>query len=298
MARNSLNKVIEKAKYLINLRHNQFNLDNYRNTLENQLGTKFELMQAPILDCVRKMANLHCGAGFIYKLGKSSKRQIYIVGKGILFDAGGLNIKREMSSMYNDKAGMIIACALSTYLPNINIVCPVTTNFTHTSRLTPGDIVNIGEKKVEITDTDAEGRLIIAEALGTWKHNENDIIITLATLTGAVGYAIDSKATGVFSPNLELVKKYTKASTKANEYAWELPLWDYLEKKHYSKQPIKNYTKDIKAGATEGALFIKQFIKYPQNWLHLDIAYSAFDEKQKANGVPIKSLVNFIESLK
>jgi leucyl aminopeptidase len=227
------------------------------------------------------------------------KKRIFIVGKGILFDSGGMDLKtRGMEDMTCDKAGMIIALSVANYLKgNVIAFCPVTTNFINTSKIIPGDEIKIGKKIVKVTNTDAEGRLILAEALDNLRPTKNDIVITIATLTGIVSYAIGEKATGVFSPNLELLKKYSEASYEAKEYAWGLPLWDYLQKKYYNKRLIENSISKIKEGATQGALFIKQFVPYPENWIHLDIASSAFNEKEKANGVPIRSLINFIRRL-
>jgi leucyl aminopeptidase len=116
-----------------------------------------------------------------------------------------------------------------------------------------------------------------------------------------VGYAIDKKATAVFGeqnlhPN-SLVWDYLHAAEEAKELAWALPLFDYMQD-YYKKQPFKNAEDKILAGASEGAMFIKQFVPYPENWIHLDIAYSAFNDKtKKANGVPIKSLINFIKRI-
>ena len=164
-------------------------------------------------------------------------------------------------------------------------------------RITPGDYIKIGNKEVEITNTDAEGRLILAEALSQLPIKKNDIIITIATLTGAVAYALGEKATAFMTPTKEFTKKYKQASIKVHELAWRLPLWDYLQKEFNGKK-IKNTSKQ-KCGTIMGGMFLKQFIKYPKNWIHLDIAYSAFDNKKnKATGEPIKTLIEFIKELK
>lgn len=290
----NLNNVISIAKKLINLPYNKFNLDNYYSILIKEFGC-LDFFKNPNLP-TQLMSGNHSNAGIVKTPGNG---KIYIVGKGILFDSGGMDLKRGMVDMTGDKAGMIIALAVADYLKeNIIAYCPVSTNFIHTSKIIPGDEIKIGKKIVKITNTDAEGRLILAEALSSLHPNKNDIIITIATLTGIVGYAIGDKATGVFSENNELLKKYAEASYEAQEYAWALPLWKYLQKQYYNKKIIDNSIKDIKAGATEGAMFIKQFVLYPHNWIHLDIAYSAFDKNKKASGVPIKSLINFIKKLK
>jgi leucyl aminopeptidase len=294
-----LDKVISTAKSLIDLPYNKFNLENYFSVLCNKglnpitIETKENL---PI--------KLMSGGNFYSRIVTSNytptkKRNIYIIGKGILFDSGGLDIKtRGLEDMTGDKAGMIIALSVANYLKgNVIAYCPVTTNFIQTSKIIPGDEINIGKKTVKVTNTDAEGRLILAEALSTLKPNKDDIVITVATLTGCVAYAIGEGATGVFSNNSNLVSKYAQATEEAKELAWALPLWECYQKTFYNKKVINNAIKEIKCGATEGAMFIKQFVPYPENWIHLDIAYSAFKPNKKASGVPIKSLVNFIKKL-
>jgi len=296
---NKLDKIIKISKKLIDLPYNSFNLDNYKEILFKNfedIHFKDTKQNLPI----KLMSGGHKNSGEIEEnYNITNKKNIYIIGKGILFDSGGLNLKPKMEGMHGDKAGMIIAIAVANYCKN-NVVafCPVTTNFIHNSQIIPGDIIKIGNKKVLINNTDAEGRLILAEAISTLNISKNDIIITVATLTGAVGYSIDTKATGVLTPNNKLAQLFFDASKEVKEYVWRLPLFDYMQD-FYKKQLIKNAEDKIRAGTSEGAMFIKQFIKYPENWIHLDIAYSAFDNKtKKANGVPIKSLINFVEKLK
>jgi len=294
-----LDRTIKISKFLTNLPYNKFNLDNYFPILYKsfgELGFKNTDANLPI----KLMSGQHVNSGIITSnnlIAPYRKRNIYIIGKGLLFDAGGYNLKREMAGMNKDMAGMAIALAIAELSPKVIAVCPVTTNFIHNNQILPSDIISIGKKQVEVTNTDAEGRLVLAEAISTLNVSKSDIIITIATLTGACEYAIDKKATGVLTPSDKLASLYLDASKEEKEYAWRLPLWDYLQKKHYNKKLIQNAIKDIKAGTTEGAMFIQQFIPYPENWIHLDIASSAFDDKGKANGVPIKSLLNFIRRL-
>lgn len=294
-----LEKVISTAKKLIDLPYNRFNLSNYLSVLKsNKLNFTFTQTKENLPIRLMSGNDEHSGIVEMGLLEKKNKSNIYIIGKGILFDSGGMDLKRGMGNMSDDKAGAIIALSVANYLKgNVIAYCPITTNFINTSKIIPGDEIKIDKKIVKITNTDAEGRLILAEAISTLNASKNDIIITIATLTGAVEYAIGAKATGVFSPNREFLAKYSEASFKANEYAWGLPLWEYLEKEYYNKKRIENSIDEIKCGATSAALFIKQFIPYPSQWLHLDIASSAFDKNGKANGVPIKSLINFIRSI-
>jgi leucyl aminopeptidase len=298
---NKLDKVISTAKKLINLSYNSFSLENYFPKLYKtfgELGFKNTDSNLPI----KLMSDNHANSGIVtynQLISPYRKKNIYIIGKGILFDSGGLDLKtRGMTDMTNDKAGMIIALSVANYLKeNVVAYCPVTTNFVQTSKITPGDEINIGKKTVKVTNTDAEGRLILAEAISTLNASKNDIIITVATLTGACEYAIGGEATGVFANNEDLLKKYAEATFEAKSLAWGLPLWEHYQKQYYNKKIIENSIKNIKCGATEAALFIKQFIPYPNRWLHLDIAASAFDKKGKANGQPILALIKFINKL-
>jgi leucyl aminopeptidase len=293
----NLEKTIKTAKELINLPYNKFNLDNYQEVLDSKFSVAWGFTRNQDKPCDLMSGN-HMGSGIIKTQGLG---KVYIIGKGILFDSGGLDLKKEMLDMTNDKAGMITAIAIADYFQKFRSVvalCPVTTNFIQSSLITPGDELKIGKKIVKVTDTDAEGRLILAEALvELGKYiTPNDIIITIATLTGCVEYAVGKEATGFFSTNQVLAMKYRIASKLEKEDAWQLPLWEKDEKKYYKGNKIKNYTKEIKCGASEAALFLKQFIPN-QNWLHLDIASSAFGKDGKANGTPIKSLVRLIEKL-
>jgi leucyl aminopeptidase len=296
----NMQTLINKVKKLINLRYNEFNIDNYKSILRESFSCGEEHQDNSQSLPIKLMSGQHPNACILVSNSYKRNRQkrIFIVGKGLLFDSGGYNIKKEMNDMANDKAGMIIAIGIANYLQDrVVAYCPVTTNFLHNSQIIPGSILTIGNKKVEITNTDAEGRLVLAEALSNIDINSNDIVITLATLTGCVSAAVDKKATGVFGYNDELVEKYLNAAQDAKEYAWRLPLFDYMDK-DYKKSPIPNYNKNISAGASEAAMFLKQFVKFSDNWIHLDIAYSAFDKNNKANGVPIKSLIKFIERIK
>jgi len=292
-----LDRTIKISKFLTNLPYNKFNLDNYTDVLAQKLDY-FGLIPTQENLPVQLMSRNHLKAGIIHTITKRKKRNIYIIGKGILFDSGGLDLKDQMYNMTNDKAGMIIALSVANYLKgNVVAYCPVTTNFIHTSKIIPGDEIKIGKKIVKISNTDAEGRLILAEALSTLNVTKEDIIITIATLTGCAELAVGTKATAYLTPSDDLSCKWAVASEKAKELTWRLPLWDYIEKNFYKKIIIKNAEKDIKADTIGAAVFLKQFVKYPNQWLHLDIASSAFSKDGNANGVPIKSLLNFIRRL-
>jgi len=302
MKKNKLDKYITNCKQLIEMPYNQLNLINYKEEIAKLYDTNIITFSTSPKAPIKLMSGNCPQAGIIYdKEFRNVKGQrIFIVGKGVLFDAGGYDLKPsgKMNDMKTDMAGMATAFAVSSYLNKKNVIafCPVATNFLHNNKITPGDYIKIGNKEVEITNTDAEGRLILAEALAQLPIRKNDIVITVATLTGACAYAIGEKATAFMTPTKEFTHLYKKASAKAEELAWRLPLWDYLQKS-FNKKRIKNASKK-KCGTIMGGMFIKQFVKYPENWIHLDIAYSAYnDNKKKATGQPIQSLVNFIKGL-
>ena len=296
---NRLTKMINTCKKLCDLPYNKFSLENYFSILHSK-----GLNPITIDTAKDKPIKLMSGNNFYARIVTSNYhpenngKKIFIVGKSVLFDSGGLNLKdRHMEDMISDKTGGIIALNVANYLKgNVQAFCPFTTNFIQTSLITPGDELNIGKKTVKVTNTDAEGRLLLAEALSMIKPNPNDVVITIATLTGAAAYAVGEEATAVLGENEKLLKLYAEASFEAKELAWALPLWNHYQKKYYDKKLIDNSVNAIKCGTTEGALFVKQFVPNPNNWIHLDIAYSAFTGK-KANGVPIKSLINFIRRI-
>jgi leucyl aminopeptidase len=296
-----LEKMIAVSKKLSDLPYNKFSLENYFPILHGY-GLNPVTIDVPANGPIKLMSGNNFYARIVtsnYHPENKKGRKIYIVGKSVLFDSGGLNLKdRHMEDMTNDKTGAIIALNVANYLKgNVIAYCPVTTNFIQNSKITPGDEIDIGKKTVKVTNTDAEGRLILAETLAMLKPNKDDIVITLATLTGCAAYAVGEEATAVLGENEELLKLYAEASFEAKELAWALPLWNHYQKKYYDKKLINNSNDAIKCGATEAALFVKQFVPYPENWLHLDIAYSAFNPDKRANGVPIRSLINFIKKL-
>jgi len=295
-------QAVRYCKRLVNMPYNKFNLNNYKEKLSKALKIKVNFQETKSTGPIKLMSGQHKNAGIVStSLAPAKKRRIILVGKGILFDAGGYDIKPsgKFSDMKIDMAGMASAFSVVSQVSSEDLIayCPVSTNLVANSQILPGDEIKIGKKLVTISNTDAEGRLILAEALTNLTQTSKDIIISVATLTGAVGYAIGEKATGVFTFNDALYQKYKKSLDKAKELAWRLPLWEYLDKKHFRKKRIKNSVKD-KPGASVAALFLKQFIKYPNNWIHLDIAYSCWDKKkEKATGQPVKTLINFIRTL-
>ncbi|MBN2119745.1 MAG: leucyl aminopeptidase family protein [Candidatus Omnitrophica bacterium] len=295
-------QAVEYCKRLVNMPYNKFNLGNYKEKLSKLLKIKINFIESKSSGPIKLMSGQHKNAGIISSdRCTTRKRKVILIGKGILFDAGGYDMKPsgKYANMKIDMAGMASAFSVASQLVNRNLVvyCPVSTNLVANSQILPGDEIKIGDKVVVISNTDAEGRLILAEALASVPQTSKDIIITVATLTNMVGYAIGEKATGVFTLNDDLYQKYKMSSDKAKELMWRLPLWEYLDKKYFKRKRIKNSVDD-KPGASLAALFLKQFVKYPDNWIHLDIAYSCWDKKkERATGQPVRALINFINTL-
>ncbi len=215
----------------------------------------------------------------------SAKDTIAIVGKGITFDSGGLDIKpwQYMEEMKSDKCGAAAVLGIIKAASKLNIplhvvgVMPATENMPSGSATKPGDIVTAYNKKtVEIINTDAEGRLILADALSfTEEKFKPQAIIDLATLTGACIVALGYEAAAVLGNDEALIEKLKTAGNKCFERLWPLPLWEeYDEAIDSESADVRNTNKgpSSSAGTIQGAAFLKKFINNNTPWAHIDIA--------------------------
>jgi leucyl aminopeptidase len=245
-----------------------------------------------------------------YRPSKKAKKKIALVGKGVTFDSGGYDLKpsKHMLAMKNDMAGAATCIAvmkiISVLKPEVEIdaYMPATDNMIDAKAEVPGNIIKSRNgKTVEISNTDAEGRLILADAIDYALERKPDIIIDVATLTGGVLYALGEIYTAVLGNDQRLIEKYIKAANEANEPAWNLPLVKEY-KKGFLGGPadLSNVSKTF-ASTISGALFIEEFVK-DVKWLHLDIAESAWAEEAQhyipkgGTGATVRSLVNFLMS--
>ncbi len=243
-----------------------------------------------------------------YKGGKPNAKPLVFVGKGLCFDSGGISIKpaQGMEFMKFDMCGA--AGVLGTFeaigqmKPDVNVVGIIgaTTNMPSGTAMNPGDVVKAQNgKSIEIINTDAEGRLVLADCLSYAKRFQPDVVIDAATLTGACVIALGHTASGVFSTDEALIAEILAAGKRAGEPGWPLPLWDEY------KDLIKSDVADIKnsggrpAGATTAAMFLKEFAEgYP--WAHMDIAGTAYSETDLVTipkgptGVPTGTFIEFI----
>ncbi len=250
-----------------------------------------------------------------YAGGKATEKPIVLAGKGITFDSGGLNIKPgpHMYEMHMDMSGaasVIHTVALAAKLKlkkNVIGLVPAAENMLGSNATRPGDIhTSLSGKTVEVLNTDAEGRLILADALTYAKRFKPGVIIDIATLTGAVLSALGLYASGLLTRDDALAEKLLTTSEISGDYLWRLPLWDEYE------DAIQGTFADISnigtgaggkyGGATEGGMFLWQFAKELDcPWAHLDIASrmtsAPGDELAKgAAGAPVRLLLSFIES--
>jgi len=215
------------------------------------------------------------------KNNNKKQKKIALVGKGITFDTGGISLKpaADMAEMKGDMsgaaavAGAILAASLEKLQVNIIGIIPSAENMPSGKSVRPGDIVKTSSgKTIEVDNTDAEGRVILADGLDFASKEKPDIIIDLATLTGACVVALGEFAAGLFTKNEILSDELYNAGTKTNERLWAMPMWDDFN------QLIKSDVADVKnlggrwGGAISAAKFLEKFVDKKIPWAHLDIA--------------------------
>ena len=243
-----------------------------------------------------------------YKGAKPAAKPVVLVGKGLCFDSGGISIKpaQSMEYMKFDMCGAAAVLgtfeALGQMKPEVNVVGVIgaTTNMPSGTAMNPGDVIrsHLG-KSIEVINTDAEGRLVLADLLSYIRRYEPEVVIDAATLTGACVIALGHTATGVFSNDEALIAEVLSAGKRAGEPGWPLPMWDEY------KDLIKSDVADVKnsggrpAGAVTAAHFLREFVQgYP--WVHLDIAGTAYSETDLVTipkgptGVPTGTFIEFV----
>ncbi|CDN10349.1 MAG: leucyl aminopeptidase [Richelia sp.] len=247
-----------------------------------------------------------------YKPQGSPRRKLAIIGKGLTFDSGGLNIKGANSGIETMKIDMAgagatfgAAKAIGQIKPDVEVhfVSAVTENMISGHAMHPGDILKASNgKTIEVNNTDAEGRLTLADALVFTDKLGVDAIVDLATLTGACVVALGNDIAGMFTPNDELAKELDAAGDKAGEKLWRMPMEDkYFEGLKSSIADMKN-TGPRPGGSISAALFLKQFVKDTPAWAHLDVAGPVWADKESginnsgATGFGVRLLVNWVMS--
>jgi leucyl aminopeptidase len=244
-----------------------------------------------------------------YLNGDKKDKPICMVGKGVMFDTGGLNIKTyEFSDMKTDMTGSAIVMGVIKTLAELDVkknvigVLPLVQNDVDGKSTHPGDIVkSYSGKNVEIIDTDAEGRLILADAISYCKKFQPKTIIDIATLTGQVEEIFDSLATGLMGNNDGLINNIITASILENEKSWRLPIWDEtIDSTKSVIADLKNIDPDGDGDTIKGASFLINFLPNKRiNWVHIDIAgvsYNREDTKLRyagATGEFFRTLVKY-----
>ena len=215
------------------------------------------------------------------KSKNKKRKKIALVGKGVTFDSGGISIKpaNNMAEMKADMsgaavvAGTILAAAKSNLPVNIIGVIPSAENMLSGKSVRPGDIIiSASGKSIEIVDTDAEGRVILSDALDFASKEKPDVIIDLATLTGACVVALGEFVAGLFTKDEKLSKELYNAGLITHDRVWALPMWDdYNEMNKSDVADVKNLGSKW-GGAIAAAKFLENFVDKKIPWAHLDIA--------------------------
>jgi len=243
---------------------------------------------------------------------KKNSKNLAIVGKGITFDSGGMNLKPSghMETMRMDMAGAATALATIKTAADLKItknviaVIPLTENMLSNDAYRPGDIfTSFSGHTVEIGNTDAEGRLILADALAfTDQKLKPTAIIDIATLTGACVVALGETVAAFLATDNSLAEKITKAAEKTGDKIWRLPLYkDYDDNLKSDVADINNISSERNAGAISAAVFLKTFI-HNKSWAHIDIAGTAWYSKPRgyrpknATGYGVRLLLEVIKS--
>ena len=246
-----------------------------------------------------------------YKPQGTAKRKVAIVGKSLTFDSGGLNLKPSGSGIETMKmdmgggaATLGAAKAIAQLKPNteVHFICAATENMISGTAMRPGDILKASNgKTIEVNNTDAEGRLTLADALVYAESLEVDAIVDLATLTGACIVALGNNIAGLWTSDEALAGEMKQAAETAGEKFWQMPIEDkYFEGLKSPIADMKN-TGPRAGGSITAALFLKQFIK-DTPWMHLDVAGPVWSDSPSginnkgATGFPVRTLVNWVSN--
>ena len=246
-----------------------------------------------------------------YKPQGTAKRKVAIVGKSVTFDSGGLNLKPSGSGIETMKmdmgggaATLGAAKAIAQLKPDVEVhfICAATENMISGHAMHPGDILKASNgKTIEVNNTDAEGRLTLADALVYAEKQGVDAIVDLATLTGACIVALGKDIAGLWSTDDALTEEMKQAAELAGEKFWQLP----MEEKYF--EGLKSQIADMKntgprpGGSITAALFLKQFVK-DTPWMHLDVAGPVWADSPNgvnnkgATGFPVRTLINWVNS--
>jgi len=267
------------------------------------------------------------GFGGILGVGKGSHRpprliqmrhrpdaasgRVALIGKGITFDTGGLSLKdaRAMENMKTDMAGAAAVMATMGALGRLNVstevlaFVPACENMPGGNALKPGDVIkHYGGRTTEVNNTDAEGRLVLGDALALACEQEIDAVVDVATLTGGISVALGRKSTGLFANDDALAKALEDAAEAAGERIWRLPLYDDYKRGLDSDVADMKNSAGRDGSSITAALFLREFVKDDVAWAHLDIAGTAraasdYDEVTRGGtGTSVRTLLEWVKA--
>ncbi len=243
-----------------------------------------------------------------YQGGPKNEKPVVVIGKGVTFDTGGLNVKPEnyMADMHMDMAGgaaaIHVVAALARLKAKKNIIglVPAVENMPSGSSYRPGDLLKtMSGKTIEVLNTDAEGRIILADALHYARRYDPRLVIDIATLTGAAMRALGQRASALFATDEKISRQFQAAGETVGDLVWPLPLWEeYEEEIKGTFGDVANLSKTSYGGAITAAVFLWQFIK-DLPWVHLDIAPRMISMDGEflakgATGAPVGLLARFL----
>ena len=296
------------------------NISQIAKNLSTNIGLSFKVYNKKQLSEMNFNAFLAVGQGseqepkFIhltYKPTKKAKKKVVLIGKGITFDSGGLDIKpaNSMLTMKTDMSGCAtvlgVIRAIAALKPDIEVhdLSALCENMPSGKSYTQGDVlVAKNGKTIEVDNTDAEGRLTLADVLTFADELDADEVIDIATLTGACIVALGQNITGIMGNNPNMIKNIINIGKKSGETLWELPIFDDMQEMLKSDIADMRNTGSRFAGASVAGRFLQNFTK-SKSWAHIDIAGTAFIDKpyrelnKGATGVMIRTLTNYIMSL-
>jgi len=284
-------------------------------------GAKLEVLDVPAMERLGMNAILGVGRGsahpprfIVLERGPKAPRDqppptVVVVGKGVTFDAGGISLKPRdgLHEMKYDMAGAAAVLGLFAALPSVTLplrivgLIPAAENMPGGRALKPGDVLRaMNGTFIEVTNTDAEGRLLLADALVYAKRYEGATVVDLATLTGAIGIALGPYVAGLFTTDDGLAAELLAAGEASGERLWRMPLWDEYEKDLESDTAdIVNAASSREGGACVAARFLKHFTG-DLRWAHLDIASTAWapaarpHERRGPTGYGVRLLLEWL----
>jgi leucyl aminopeptidase len=244
-----------------------------------------------------------------YKPEGASSR-VALVGKGVTFDSGGLSIKtlQGMEDMKTDMAGGAAVIAAMSVLSKLDVdteviaYVPTVENMPSGHSIKPGDVItHYGGRTTEVVNTDAEGRLILADALAMASEDKPEALIDVATLTGTIVVALGHRATGLFSNNDRLADQVLAASDSAGERMWHMPIFDDYRSNLDSMVADMKNSGTRYGGAINAAVFLKESVDPSVPWVHLDIAGTGRADSDReeiargGTGVPTRTLLRWLQ---